>query len=200
MKKLMSFIPNILTLLNMTFGIISILYTTILTTKEEFLIIPSVLIILAFICDFFDGNIARRLSAVSKIGKELDSLSDLVSFGIAPAIVMFKYVFTGQYTTQTFVVLGVIATVFFTLCGAYRLARFNSVEFDTYFRGLPIPVGGALLTISVIVFSYLRRFIYATYLVPILFILISLVIGYLMVSDIKVKKLFANKDRGSTGE
>jgi CDP-diacylglycerol---serine O-phosphatidyltransferase len=132
-------LPNVLTFGNLTLGILAILSVF----PEEYTL-SSMLIILAAFMDRFDGQLARKLDVESEIGKQLDSLSDLISFGVAPAILIWSY------SLQTFGFIGIIIIVLFAVSGAYRLAKFNVTDFTGIFSGIPITLAGgfvALLTL-----------------------------------------------------
>ncbi|MDH5476875.1 MAG: CDP-diacylglycerol--serine O-phosphatidyltransferase [Nitrospinota bacterium] len=104
-------------------------------------------IILAMILDGLDGRIARAMGATSNFGVEFDSLSDLMSFGLAPAILMYNWVL------QPYGRLGWMAAFLFALCGALRLARFNIQQSDIrkdHFVGMPIPAAAWLLAATVL--------------------------------------------------
>ncbi|MGL5634367.1 MAG: CDP-diacylglycerol--serine O-phosphatidyltransferase [Sarcina sp.] len=174
MKK--SCIPNIFTFINLGCGILSLL-----ATFNEKFILAAVLIIIAAIVDRYDGRIARYLNVSSELGKELDSLADLVSFGVAPAILCFIL-----FNFETFIgfgILGYAILLAFPICGAFRLARYNVTEFDGDFRGVPITVAGVAMAIYALItagFNFLNPYI------P--FVLL-IIFAYLMVSKIKLKKL-----------
>lgn len=105
---------------------------------------------LAIILDGLDGRIARRLNATSAFGREFDSLSDLVAFGVAPALLVYSWAFTR--TVEDF---GMVAAFVFVVCGATRLARFNVMttgEAKSSFTGLPIP--GAAAAVASIVYCF----------------------------------------------
>lgn len=99
------------------------------------------LVILAAICDSLDGVVARRRGGNHLFGANLDSLADLVSFGVVPATA----VYFGPLHSQQF--LGVVICSTFLLAGAWRLARFPLVKRCSYFLGLPMPVAGVLLMV-----------------------------------------------------
>ena len=127
-------IPNIITFLNLLCGVLSIISTY---NGEHHL--SAALILVSSLFDCIDGKIACKLNAVSHFGKELDSLSDLVSFGVAPAILVYS-----AYLKD----LGLIGLVFaltYIMCGAFRLARFNVKSHASHFTGLPIPIAGATI-------------------------------------------------------
>jgi CDP-diacylglycerol--serine O-phosphatidyltransferase len=146
-------------------------------------------IIMAAVFDLFDGIIARILRATSELGAELDSLCDVISFGLAPSYFLYK-----AYFFQ-FGELGIILSAIPLLAGAYRLARFNSqlTSFDDklFFNGLPIPAA-ALTIISYIVF-YINTDYFSADITKILTISITILVGLCMVSRIK----FANFPRPS---
>jgi CDP-diacylglycerol--serine O-phosphatidyltransferase len=140
-RRLAYFIPNTFTALNMACGFIAILFAF----HGEFYK-ACMFIVLGAIFDSVDGRIARMTNTQSAFGEQFDSLSDLVSFGVSPAIVYyFRFLKdTGRP--------GMVACFFFMLCGALRLARFNAnidKNKSDYFQGLPIP-GGATAAISLI--------------------------------------------------
>ncbi len=138
-------LPNVLTFGNLSLGILAIL-----SVFSEDYTLSSILIILAAFMDRFDGQLARKLDVESEIGKQLDSLSDLISFGVAPAILIWSY------SLQTFGFIGIIIIVLFAVSGAYRLAKFNVTDFAGTFSGIPITLAGgfvALMTLYAINYS-----------------------------------------------
>ena len=106
---------NVVTILNIVFGTLSIIYV-----MSEHYQMAAIMIIIAVILDGMDGKIARKFDSASDLGKELDSLCDMVSFGVAPAVLLFSQVFQNNYKT-----LGLLAIILYVVCGALRLARFN---------------------------------------------------------------------------
>lgn len=143
-KKLVFFLPNIFTALNMGCGFAAIVFAT----KEEFYKSCMLLILGAFF-DSVDGRLARLTGTASAFGEQFDSLSDLISFGMAPAL-LFYHRFLFQFGR-----LGLILSFIFVLCGALRLARFNaniSKVNPNFFQGLPIP-SGAMALIGLVLFS-----------------------------------------------
>ena len=138
-----SLIPNLCTSLNLLFGMCSII-----STYHGNYFFASVFILIALIADGMDGRIARALNATSELGKEMDSLCDLGSFGIAPAFLAYAF------CLHNFDKLGDAAAIIFALCGMWRLARFN-VSTDIvhgYFMGLAIPAGGCLVASTTMLF------------------------------------------------
>ena len=143
-KRLAFFLPNTFTALNMACGFVAIM----VALKGEFYQ-ACMLIFLGSIFDSVDGRVARLTGTQSAFGEQFDSMSDLISFGIAPAIIFYE-----RFLTDTGRV-GMVVAFFYCLCGALRLARFNAnidrVKSD-YFQGLPIP-GGAIAVLSFILVS-----------------------------------------------
>lgn len=140
-RRLAYFIPNTFTALNMACG-----FTAILMSINGHFYKACMFIVLGAIFDSVDGRLARMTNTQSSFGEQFDSLSDLVSFGVSPAIVYyFRFL---QDTGRP----GMVAAFFFMLCGALRLARFNATidkNKSDYFQGLPIP-GGATAVISLV--------------------------------------------------
>lgn len=162
-------IPNMLTVFNLFAGTMAIL----LAFLDDSLASIALILGAAFF-DSLDGRIARRLNVASEFGKQLDSLADLVSFGVAPAVIAYMLNFMNVGWS------GYLLAVMFPICGALRLARFNTVSFKGYYQGLPITVAGPLLAGLAIVGS---RFPFE------LNAILLIVLSALMVSTIKVPKL-----------
>ncbi len=133
------------------------------------------LVFIAMLLDGLDGKLAVRLKAGSDLGKQLDSLADLVSFGVAPAILLYSI------SLHQFALVGLLVTLLFPVAGAYRLARFNlRQQRDTIFHGLPITIaGGALVSLG------LHEGIYTAWPV----VLLALLLAFLMVSRIPYPSL-----------
>lgn len=133
-------IPSALTLTNLLLGFLAILFTF----RYE-LISAALLILFGLICDFFDGYCARKLNAASELGKELDSLADLVTFGIAPASLAFA---ASLHVIQVF---GAVCCLAYVCCGALRLARFNvSQSHMGKFVGMPTPLAAVLVLLTAV--------------------------------------------------
>jgi CDP-diacylglycerol--serine O-phosphatidyltransferase len=174
-----SAIPNIFTFSNLACGVLSLM----MTIQNEYKW-ACIFILLAAFIDRYDGRVARFLNVSSDLGKELDSLADLVSFGVAPSIlVCYIYNFTSLG------IIGYLLVTIFPISGAYRLARYNATTFDGVFMGIPIPVAGAFLALySLIYLSYKpdsASFNSSSWLVLILLLLLS----FLMISKLKFKKV-----------
>ncbi|MBD7984216.1 CDP-diacylglycerol--serine O-phosphatidyltransferase [Sporosarcina sp. Sa2YVA2] len=167
--KLKAQLANAITLTNLSFGVIAIILIS-----QSLAHMSLVFIFLAALFDRFDGMVARHFHAESQFGKELDSLSDLISFGVAPALLI--------YTTDLADMLwvGIAATIFFILAGAVRLARYNVKEFDGAFYGVPITAAGVVLTLM---------YFLSPYVGPPFFVIAMIVLGLAMVSNIRISKV-----------
>ncbi|MBX9768970.1 MAG: CDP-diacylglycerol--serine O-phosphatidyltransferase [Bdellovibrionales bacterium] len=140
-------LPNLLTTGNMFCGFFAIIYAI----KGEFAL-SAYAIVAATVFDLLDGRVARMTQSTSQFGAEYDSLSDLVSFGMAPGLLIYLW------ALQPFQRLGWLASFLFVACGALRLARFNvqskrSESKD--FQGLPIPMAGGIVASSFLAFENL---------------------------------------------
>jgi CDP-diacylglycerol--serine O-phosphatidyltransferase len=149
-RKTIFLLPNMFTAGNMVLGILSITYAIndalTLSVAAETKVIPFVwpakFIVFATLLDFMDGFVARATNTTSKFGQEFDSLSDLVSFGMAPAILIYLSVLRYQNG------LGLFITILYVVCAAIRLARFNvqaQVEEKSHFMGLPSPAAAGII-------------------------------------------------------
>ena len=148
LKKGIYIIPSLFTCGNMSFGALSV----IASIGGHF--IPAAWFLIgALVCDILDGRIARMTKTTSMFGMELDSLSDLVSFGIAPAIMMYELVL------NTMGKIGIAIAVLYVLCCALRLARFNVLahtgEVHKHFMGLPTPASAGVLISFVLSYQLL---------------------------------------------
>ena len=140
-------LPNACTAANLFFGMLSIL-----STYEGKFFYASIFILLALIADGMDGRVARALNAASELGKEMVSLCDLGSFGIAPAFLAYAF------CLHNFGTLGKAAAIIFALCGMWRLARFNvnTNVVHGFFMGLAIPAGGCIVATTTLLFLALN--------------------------------------------
>ena len=183
MKGLKGSLPNILTFINLSLGVIAILLSVNEGHDRYFLILASLVIMVAALTDRFDGHVARMLGATSELGKELDSLSDLISFGVAPIIIAWKISFSHLG------IPGYLITLAFPIAGAYRLARYNVTTFDKAYVGLPITIAGAFLTIDNLYNCFAATNHRYTTVHSIVTAVIIIVFSYLMVSKVRIKKV-----------
>jgi len=166
-------LPNMLTLIGVCIGLTSIRFA--LDGKFEFAIIA---IIFAALIDGLDGRIARLIKGTSKVGKELDSLTDMISFGVAPAFIMYFW------KLNTLGRFGWLLCLIYVICVALRLARFNVNSNqepswrDNFFEGVPSPAGGILVLTPLIVSVTNFDYIMLNYdiIVPTFFIITSLLL------------------------
>jgi CDP-diacylglycerol--serine O-phosphatidyltransferase len=174
-------IPNTLTLGNLTCGFVSVVYASRGTT--EGVIVAAVLILLAALLDGLDGQVARRIGVESPIGKELDSLADCVTFGVAPGYLAYTTYLGGTIVGLAghSIDLGILAAAVFPICAAYRLARFNVRSSPGSFSGLPSPVAGILVALAPLSFQ-------ATTISKPVFTILFLFVGFLMVSTVSYSK------------
>jgi CDP-diacylglycerol---serine O-phosphatidyltransferase len=157
-------IPNLLTLLNLFFGCIAIVFalqteSVIMFVNDEFsgssfnipekLTWAAIFIGIAALIDFLDGFAARLLKATSPIGKELDSLADIVSFGVAPAAIVYqllRFSFAREENGLEVSIIWLLPAFILSCASAYRLAKFNLDKSQSYnFKGLPTPAVGLLI-------------------------------------------------------
>ncbi|GAB4200616.1 MAG: CDP-alcohol phosphatidyltransferase family protein [Bacteroidia bacterium] len=142
MKRYLSWLPNVITLTNLLCGSIAIVM--LLNEQYENTII---LVFIALLADFLDGLTARSLNAQSVIGKDLDSLADLVTFGLLPSVILYHLAEQQEHSVWNYLCFSVV------LFSAIRLAKFNhDTRQSYYFRGLPTPAN-AILILSLLIFS-----------------------------------------------
>ena len=169
-KSARMLLPNMLTLIGVCIGLTSIRFS--LDGRFELAIIA---IIFAALIDGLDGRIARLIKGTSKVGKELDSLTDMISFGVAPAFIMYFW------KLNTLGRFGWLLCLIYVICVALRLARFNinsnqeTSWKDNFFEGVPSPAGGILvlspLILSLSGFDYIN--VDYDFVVPAFFIITS---------------------------
>jgi len=136
-------IPSLFTVGNLFLGIVAIILAFNASPDSNHAELAAIMVIVAMLLDGLDGRVARALSVQSDFGKELDSLSDVISFGVAPAFIMYVVAFQDLNAAA----LAWIVTAIFPICGALRLARFNvDTRAKGHFVGLPIPAAGSVLS------------------------------------------------------
>jgi len=206
-------IPNLITLLNLFFGCCAILVTfqsgtmaTLDDTGDMLIEIPeqiyyaSMFIGLAALVDFFDGFAARLLKVNSELGKQLDSLADVVSFGVAPSFIVFQFLrlsLASDINALSHTSIIMAPAFIIALAGAYRLAKFNiDPDQTTYFKGVPIPMIGILTAAFPLVYWQSQTTIFSKLLLsPIFWYIYIIIVSYLMVMDrpMLALKNFSNK-------
>jgi len=168
----MKHIPNLFTLINLFFGCIAIIYILqngIIVASDEsgatqWLQIPekiwlgSLFIGLAAVVDFLDGFVARLFKATSPLGKQLDSLADLVSFGVAPGLIVYQFLrvsYSGEPNGIEVSVLWLLPALIIPCAAAWRLGKFNLDDSQQYgFKGVPTPAAGILIASFPLIYWY----------------------------------------------
>lgn len=166
-------VPNLVTTANLFCGF----YSIVSSIQGDFTR-AAWAIMAAGVFDMLDGRIARLARATSQFGVEYDSLSDLVSFGVAPGILLH------QWALAPYERLGLLASFLFVVCGALRLARFNvnsSTLPSDYFQGLPIPMGAAMVS-TYVIFNHVANW---PYFKDAFVIFLTFALALLMVSSVR---------------
>src|SRR2546422_9026126 len=184
LRKLMFVLPNLFTVSSIFCGVYSIALSAGEPTGDNFYR-AAVAIFFGSFFDAFDGRVARLTQTQSEFGVELDSLADVITFGVAPAILVYKWALAGMGTG------GIAICSIYAACGAIRLARFNVIAHaesgtQRYFIGLPIPLAAGMLVSLVIALNNLEAPVSeAVGLWPIATLV--LVLAFLMVSTIRYR-------------
>lgn len=200
-------IPNIFTLLNLFFGCLAIIVTlqsgiSLVHTADgvqmmnmpEAIFMAALYIGLAAVVDFFDGFVARLLKAQSAMGRELDSLADVVSFGVAPGMIIYQFLrlsLARQEDGMDASFAWLLPALILPCAAAWRLAKFNTDDTQHFsFRGVPTPAVGVLVASFPLIFwgSNAAAFI-DLFLNKWLWYAIVLLLSYLMISDIPIMSL-----------
>lgn len=201
MKKQIS---NIFTLLNLFFGCIAIVFALqngidIVYTKEgeqfiklkENICLASLFIAIAAVVDFLDGFVARALNICSEMGRQLDSLADMASFGVAPGIILYQFLRMGFIKETDGIeasTLVLLPAFIFTCAGAYRLARFNVDTSQAYgFKGVPIPAAGLVVASLPLIYWYSNSdFVYNLILNKWFLYALIILLSWLMISKLPI--------------
>ena len=206
-QKVRFVVPNLFTGFNFMMGLFAIFIMIegimghdipIFGSGRPPIVLAAWLIVWCVLLDKLDGFAAKRLNATSGFGAQFDSMADLLSFGLAPGLLVYCYL---QKYGKTFLddnrIMIIAAIALYTLCGAMRLARFNSMDIDdmgSYFNGLAITIAGAAMTLVIIIFDshqILKLYPDLAIIIPIML----LVTGFLMVSTLYLPKLAGRKSR-----
>ncbi len=185
-KAAMHLIPNLFTTGNLFCGIFAIL-----SVFNANYMAAAIAILVAMIFDVLDGKSARLTNSTSHFGLEYDSLSDVVSFGVAPGLLIYSWALSGQGT------FGVAVMFAYVAMGAVRLARFNStvaLSDGKYFTGLAIPAAAGVIASLVLFDHHIVRM--GAEVKPIFVLIITLTLSFLMVSTIKYRSFKELKFRG----
>ena len=197
-------LPNLFTLLNLFFGCIAIIFIlqngisvtynadgAQLITMPEQIWMSSLFIALAALVDFLDGFVARLFKATSDKGKQLDSLADVVSFGVAPVMILYQFLrmsFIQQHNGMETSLLWLLPAFIFPCAAAYRLAKFNIDSSQQYvFKGMPSPAAGLLIASMPLIYWHSNLEIVLLLLMNKWFLYaITVVVSYLMVCNISL--------------
>ena len=197
-------IPNIFTLLNLFFGCIAIVFalqnSIEITADGQFvrlteeLYYASLFIGIAAVIDFLDGFVARALNASSEMGKQLDSLADVVSFGAAPSIILYQFLrmsFIRENEGVETSILWLMPAFVFACAGAYRLSRFNlDTEQSFGFKGVPIPAAGLVVASLPLIYWNMQTEMVYTILMNKWFLYgLIILLSFLMVSKLPLMAL-----------
>ena len=175
-KKSIYILPNLFTSMNLFCG-----YYSITAAVQSRFVDAAIAILIGGVFDLLDGKIARATNTTSKFGIEYDSLADLITFGLAPALLMFLWVLESMGRP------GWSAALLFTLCGALRLARFNTYSSSNPdFEGLPIPAAAAMNVSVVLLFARLGI---APEPFKLVFLVMMFALSFCMVSSFRYKSL-----------
>jgi CDP-diacylglycerol--serine O-phosphatidyltransferase len=174
MRKGIYILPNLLTTGNLLCGF----WSSISVFQERFHL-AAVAILLAAVFDVFDGKVAKLSGTTSKFGVQYDSLADLVSFGVAPALLAFSW------ALRPYGKFGWLAAFLFVACGAIRLARYNVLASSgetKYFKGLPIPAAASMIAFTILLYI---KYIETAWAKDIIIIVMIYILAFLMVSNIR---------------
>ncbi len=174
LRRSIYLLPNMCTAMNLFCGF----YAIIASVNGKF-IASAIAILIAAVFDNLDGKIARATNATSQFGVEFDSLADLVSFGVAPGLMIYLWALDSLHR------IGWLASFLFVVCGALRLARFNTQVGTTsgdFFLGLPIPAGAGMTAVTVL-FCHKIGFVAGDH--PYVILLMLYLLSFLMVSTIR---------------
>jgi CDP-diacylglycerol--serine O-phosphatidyltransferase len=178
MRRGVYILPNLFTTGNLFCG-----FWAIVSVFQEKFFFAAIAILLACVFDVLDGKVARLSGATSKFGIQYDSLSDLVSFGIAPAVLAYSW------ALRPYGRFGWLAAFLFVVCGALRLARFNVMSSTgevKYFKGLPIPAAASMIALTILLYL---RLIETGWVKDIVILVMIYVLAFLMVSSIRYTSL-----------
>ena len=201
-------IPNLFTLLNLFFGVLAIIsalqtntiimyidqdYSTSFNIPER-LSLAGIFIIIAAIIDFLDGFLSRALNASSEMGKQLDSLCDVVSFGVAPAVIIYqllKLSFAREENGLETSVIWLMPAIILACAAAYRLAKFNLATDQQYsFKGVPVPASGLLVASFPLILHFNKIAVINAIIINQWFLYATVfVLSYLMISNLDIISL-----------
>ncbi len=191
-KKYFSFVPNTITSFNVISGSLSVAFAF-----EGNLVLAGILIIIAAVFDFLDGMSARLLGAYSDMGKELDSLADMISFGLAPAVIAHMLIRNQIWANNPlldaspFILLQLFAPFIIVVFSALRLAKFNVDERQTEtFIGLATPANALIWASLPFILAINSNSIVGSFInTPWIIILFSIIMSYMLVAELPMFSL-----------
>jgi CDP-diacylglycerol--serine O-phosphatidyltransferase len=172
-------LPNLFTTGNLFCGF----YAIVAAFNADY-IAAAIAVLIAMVFDVLDGKVARLTHSISRFGMEYDSLADMVSFGVAPGLLIYLWALNGYGK------LGWLAVFLFVVCGAMRLARYNiqsGVSDSRYFVGLPIPAAAGVIVTTVIFDHHILGM--GKEVRPVVILFLTYVLAYLMVSSIRYRSV-----------
>ncbi|HEU0227287.1 MAG TPA: CDP-alcohol phosphatidyltransferase family protein [Arachidicoccus soli] len=193
-------IANCFTLLNLVFGCLAVIYILNGIGKPgadnalQNMYDAAIFICCAAVVDFLDGLIARLLNAASELGKQLDSLADLVSFGVAPGLIVFQFLkisIAKNHPELAGNIWYLLPALLLPCAGAFRLARFNlSKSKNLNFEGMPIPAAGIFVA-SLPVIYYFNHFVFVQNLLQNMWLwyVVIFVVSFLMISTLPMMSM-----------
>jgi CDP-diacylglycerol---serine O-phosphatidyltransferase len=200
-------IPNLFTLLNLIFGCLAIVFTlqngiiiSADTEGTDYINIPEKIVFaaacigLAGIVDFLDGFVARLFKATSEMGKQLDSLADVVSFGVAPSMIVYQFLRMSLGREENGIeasMIWLLPAFIIAAAAAYRLAKFNIDSSQQYgFKGVPTPAVGILIASLPLIYWYTDKELVVNLILNKWFLYaVIIVVSYLMVSSLPIMAL-----------
>lgn len=194
-RRPINVLASSITAFSLYWGLASIFWTM----REQYELAAGA-IFLAIVCDMLDGTVARLTKSVSEFGKELDSLCDLVSFGVAPAVLIYHaYWREEQMASDPEGRTGAFMAIFFVLCGALRLARYNVYQSGhrESFTGLPIPAAGGTVAAFVLFADYFHLRVAFWVLGPLTLALAGLMVSPVRYPKDRMKKAFVLAPRNA---
>lgn len=206
MTSIMKQIPNLFTLLNLVFGCVAIIFIlqpgesiatidggNLIINMPEKLAYASFFIFAAGLVDFLDGFLARLMKASSEMGKQLDSLSDAVTFGVAPSMIMYQLLRMSYLKEESALdtsILLLLPALLIACCAVWRLAKFNIDERQSIsFRGVPTPITGFVVAALPLIVWYNTWDLASVIVNSWMLYGITILISYLMVSDLPIMSL-----------
>lgn len=175
-------LPAIVTYCNLFLGVLAIMFS--IDSSLENLKLASILLLIAALTDKLDGYVARKYNMTSEFGKQLDSLSDIISFGVAPIFISLSLGL--KYLGLS----AIITCLIYIGCGVFRLARFNIEEEDMIITGLPITLAGFSIALKHIIDITFRIADISRVTLAYENLVLILFLSFLMISKFKIKKPF----------